>query len=125
MRAVTKNIIFFILFMLLVLFLFPTEIYADTIDDTFRSADNFVEKGDTTTIKTEELKKTSKFIYNALLAVGMVAAVIVGVILGIKYMMANSEDKAVLKETLTPYIISCCVIFGAFTIWKIVINILQ
>lgn len=125
MKTAIKNIIFLIVLMLLVLFLFPTKNYADTIDDTFTTADDFVKKGDTSTIKTGELKETSKFIYNALLAVGMVAAVIVGIILGIKYMMANSEDKAVLKETLTPYIISCCVIFGAFTIWKLVINILQ
>lgn len=125
MRTVIKNIIFLIIFMLLVLFLFPTENYADTIDDTFTSADNFLKKGDTSTINSGELKNASDFIYNALLAVGMIGAVIVGIILGIKYMMANSEDKATLKETLTPYIISCCVIFGAFAIWKLVINILQ
>ncbi len=125
MRTLTKNIIFLILFILLVLFFFPTENYADTIDDTFKGADEFVNKGDLSTINTQELKNTSDFIYNALLAVGMIGAVIVGIILGIKYMMANSEDKAVLKETLTPYIISCCVIFGAFAIWKLVINILQ
>lgn len=125
MRTVIKNIIFLIVFMLLVLFLFPTENYADTIDDTFTSADNFLKKGDTSTINSGELKNASDFIYNALLAVGMIGAVIVGIILGIKYMMANSEDKATLKETLTPYIISCCVIFGAFAIWKLVINILQ
>lgn len=125
MTTVIKNITFLIVFVLLVLFLFPTENYADTIDDTFTSADNFLKKGDTSTINSEELKNTSNFIYNALLAVGMIGAVIVGIILGIKYMMANSEDKAILKETLTPYIISCCVIFGAFAIWKLVINILQ
>ena len=41
MTTVIKNITFLIVFVLLVLFLFPTENYADTIDDTFTSADNF------------------------------------------------------------------------------------
>ena len=55
----------------------------------------------------------------------MVIAVIVGIILGIKYMMASSEDKAQIKETLIPYVVSCVIMFGAFTIWKIVITIIQ
>ena len=71
------------------------------------------------------MQKAGNGIVRVILAVGAVISVVMLVVLGIKYMMANSEDKAILKETLTPYIISCCVIFGAFAIWKLVINILQ
>lgn len=125
MRIEKKVIIFLIIFMILILFLFPTKIYAETLDRTFTGADDFIKKGDTSTIDTTKLKSTSDFIYNALLAIGMIGAVIVGVILGIKYMSANSEDKASVKETLIPYIVSCFAIFGGFVIWKIVINILK
>lgn len=50
---------------------------------------------------------------------------IVGTIIGIQFMVASAEDKAKVKEALVPYIIGCAVIFGAFTIWSIVVNIGQ
>lgn len=50
---------------------------------------------------------------------------IVGTIIGIQFMVASAEDKAKVKEALVPYIIGCIVIFGAFTIWSIAVNIGQ
>lgn len=122
-----KRNAFIILVNILLIFtiLFPTTIYAQSLDDTFKGADDFVKKGSNTTIDTNQLQTTSNFIYNAVLAIAIVAVVIVGLVLGIKYMTAASEDKAEVKETLIPYVVSCVVIFGAFTIWKIVINVLQ
>lgn len=119
-------ILLIIVLMLSILIIIPTtKTYASTIDDTFKGADNFINKGDTSVINTSELKDASEFIYNTLLAIAMVAAVIIGIILGIKYMVSDSESKASVKETLIPYMVSCCVIFGAFTIWKLVVNILK
>ena len=60
-----------------------------------------------------------------LLAFGIITAVIVGSILGIKYMIGSVEEKAEYKQTLLAYLISCVVVFGAFGIWKLVINILS
>ena len=39
--------------------------------------------------------------------------------------MGSIEEKAEIKTMLIPYIIGCVVVFGAFTIWKIVVDILQ
>ena len=64
-------------------------------------------------------------LYNILLAVGIIAAVIVGLIIGIKYMMGSVAQKAETKELLAPYIVGCVIIFGAFAIWKIVVNLLN
>ena len=55
----------------------------------------------------------------------MIIAVVVGMILGIKYMMATSEDKAEIKQTLPAYIVACVVVFGAFAIWRLVVYIIQ
>ena len=52
----------------------------------------------------------------------MIIAVVVGIVLGIKYMIAGADEKAEVKETLLPYIIGCVVTFGAFGIWRILIN---
>lgn len=63
-------------------------------------------------------------IYNILLTIGIALTVIIGGILGIKFMIASAEDKAKIKEAMIPYVIGCIVIYGAFFIWKTVIMVL-
>ena len=127
MKKIIINILSIILILFLLINICPTKTQAVNLDGIMSGADNFIEKGKngTTTIDETQLQNTSDLIYNILLGVSMVIAVIVGIILGIKYMMASTEEKAEVKETLVPYVVSCVIMFGAFTIWKIVINIIQ
>lgn len=83
------------------------------------------EKDSNDKIRPENLKKLSDTLYSILVSVGVVIAVIVGLVLGIKFIMGGIEEKAELKAMIIPYIIGCVVLFGSFTIWKIVVNILQ
>ena len=62
-------------------------------------------------------------IYNILFPIGVVVTVVVGGMLGIKFMMASVEDKAKVKESMVPYAIGCIVIYGAFGIWKLAMEI--
>ncbi len=71
------------------------------------------------------LKTFSDTIYNTLLLIGMVIAVIIGTIIGIKFMMSSVEEKAKLKEILIVYVVGCIVLVGAFSIWKIIITIMS
>ena len=48
--------------------------------------------------------------------VGTIAAVIVLIILGIKYMMGSAEEKAEYKKTLMPYIIGAVLVLLAVNI---------
>lgn len=103
---------------------------ASTVDEVFGDADDFINQGETQLnteggINENELTNTTNFLYNGLLAVGIVVAVAVGSVLGIKYMLGSVEEKAEYKQTLLAYLISCIVVFGAFGIWKVVINILS
>lgn len=50
---------------------------------------------------------------------------LVGTVIGIQFMVASAEDKAKVKEALIPYVIGCAVIFGAFTIWSMAVNLGQ
>ena len=77
------------------------------------------------TIDESQLKETSNFIFKLLMAIGIVVMLLVGTIIGIQFMVASAEDKAKVKEALIPYVIGCGVIFGAFTIWSIAVNLLQ
>ena len=67
----------------------------------------------------------SDLIYNLLLIIAIVVAVIVGLVIGIQFMTGSVAQKAKVKETLIPYIAGCIVIFGAFGIWKLVVEILS
>ena len=125
---------FFIILITIFTFTFNSSVYAQTsldgstgtIDDIMSGADSFVNEGESNvSIDEHLLGETAGFLYNMLLAFGIITAVIVGSILGIKYMIGSVEEKAEYKQTLLAYLISCVVVFGAFGIWKLVINILS
>lgn len=114
LKIVTLICIFFI-----IISIFPNRSSGDWVGD----AQNFIGAGGgTATIDNNKLKRASDSIYNLLSSTGMIISVIVGIVLGITFMMASAEDKAKVKEALIPYIVGCVVVFGAFGIWKIVIN---
>ncbi len=95
-----------------------------SLENMISDADNFINQGEIT-INQTTLSNFSKTMYNILLAVGIVVAVIVGAIIGLKFMTESIEEKVKAKELLVPYIVGCVVVFGGFGIWKLVVNILQ
>lgn len=99
-----------------------------TISDVVSGAGDFVsegEKGVGENIDNSKLGDTSSYIYNLLLAIGIIAAVSIGVIIGVKFMLASVEEQAKIKELLVPYVAGCIVMFGAFGIWKLAVNIFK
>ena len=96
-----------------------------SLDDMINDADKFVEKGTKDKIKEGELAKFSGMIYNIVLQVGIAIAVIVGIVLGIQFMLSGIDGRADVKKALTVYTIGCVVIFGAFGIWKLVVELIQ
>ncbi len=95
------------------------------LGDIFSDGKAFLSEGDSikNTLNTTELEKTSDTIYNTLLAIGIMVAIIVAMVLGIQFMVASADEKAKVKEALLPFVVGCVVVFGAFTIWKMVVNI--
>ena len=98
-----------------------------TPEDIIDGATGFIEAGEQedNPLKLNELKGVSDTVYNILLVVGIIAAVITGLILAIKIMAGSVTEKAEYKQMLIPYIVGCVVVFGAFTIWKIVVELLN
>ena len=56
---------------------------------------------------------------------GLLVLFITTMTLGIRYMMVNPNEKARIKQATTPYILGVVIIFGAVTIWKLIILILE
>lgn len=94
-----------------------------SLDDMMNDADRFIGLGNPQ--YDGDLADFSNTIYNILLSVGIVVAVIVGAIIGIKLMASNIDTIVEAKRLLIPYVVGCIVVFGGFGIWKIVVSILQ
>ena len=71
---------------------------------------------------TEGIQNIGKRVMGILQAVGIVIAVVVLMVLGIKYMMGSAEEKAEYKKTFIPYIVGAILIFAATTIANMVYN---
>ena len=93
--------------------------------DVFSDARNFINKGRSgqSDFDIDNFKINIDTIYNILLTIGIILTVVIGGILGIKFMIASAEDKAKIKESMIPYVFGCIVIYGSFFIWKVVIMV--
>ena len=116
--------------LLLIIFLFGicSVTKATSIDGIISGADSFLDAGkqnpETVVISKDSVTEVMDFIYNTLLVIGVIAVIVTGTILGIKYMTSSVEGQAKIKETLVPFIVGSVIIFGSFFIWKVVVTIL-
>lgn len=96
-----------------------------SLKDILQGGQNFIdqgEKGDSP-IGDDEIKNLSNTIYNVLLIIGIVIAGIIGMVLGMQFITGSVEQKAKVKDSLIPFVVGCVVIFGAFGIWKLVVQL--
>lgn len=125
-----KNIlrkVTFILVILILLFSINTKTFA--FSGIIDSGKSFIELGeqgeDLTPIDQNGLRNLSGYLYNILLAAGVVIAVIVATVLGVQFMLGGAEGQAKVKEMLIPFVVGCIIVFGGFGFWKIAITLGQ
>ena len=122
-----RKVISFLLIFVIMLFMNSTYIYADSmLGDSISSGKSFIQsaKESMSTEQEKSLKETSSSVYNTLLMISFVVAII-GIILGIKFMMAGVEEKADVKKSLIVFVIGTCVTYGAFAIWQALVTLLN
>ncbi len=125
-KILVKILIMFIIFALTLMG--SNYANASSFSDILEGADSFLQDGIgdvKDNLNQANLQTMSDMIYNVLLAVAVIAAVIMGLIIGIKFMTGSVDQKAKIKETLIVYIVGCVVAFGTFGIWRLVINIMS
>ena len=76
-------------------------------------------------MKTDDISKWSNNIIGVISMVASAAAIVILIILGVKYMMGSAEEKAEYKKTLIPYIIGAVFVFGASALTGIIYNVMQ
>ena len=74
-------------------------------------------------VETEKIGTIGNKLLTIIVNVGMVLAVVVVAVLGIKYMMGSTEEKAEYKKTMMPYLVGAILVFGASAIGRAVVGI--
>lgn len=125
MKKVCKIILIF----LIILNLYSTifNVYAVGSQGIWDIGKDFLDLGaaESTRFNSTSVNNTFKSIVDFLWGLGLLVVFISTVVIGIKYMLVNPNEKSRVKQATTPYIIGVVIIFGAVTIWKFVIDILE
>ena len=77
-------------------------------------------KPDSNTTAASSVQSLGGKIMGVLQTAGVVVAVVILSVLGIKYMMGSASEKAEYKKTMIPYVVGAIFIFAATTIATIV-----
>lgn len=121
---IAKKSVIFLVMLVLCTYLSSTNVYASGLDNVITAGDKFISQRDTNSVIDEQaLSNTSTTIYNILFTIAVVLALGVGMVIGIQFIAASVDEKAKIKETLIPYVIGVFIVFAAFTIWKIAIEV--
>lgn len=123
-----KKLLINIMVIFIILFnLFIPNAYAGPLQDIMNRAEDFVNNGENggNVINNDALREGSNTLYNVLLVIGIAVAFIWGIVLGIQFITGSLGEKADVKKNLIVYIIGCIIIFGAFGIWKLLLQLLQ
>lgn len=123
-----KKLLINIMVIFIILFnLFISNAYAGPLQDIMNRAEGFVNNGENggNVINNDALREGSNTLYNVLLVIGIAVAFIWGIVLGIQFITGSLGEKADVKKNLIVYIIGCIIIFGAFGIWKLLLQLLQ
>lgn len=117
----TSKIIVFILIAMMIVSIGTTTVFAEAIKG---GTDPSNLKGQAVT-GTSNITKLGNQLITIISTVGSVAAVIVLIVLGLKYMMGSAEEKAEYKKTLMPYVIGAALVFAASTIAGVLYSFLS
>ena len=74
-------------------------------------------------VQTNDLTKVGNNIVTIIQVVGIVIAVIVLLVIGIKYMMGSASEKAEYKKTMIQYIVGAVLIFAGTSLVRVIYSL--
>lgn len=130
MKKFSQLIIKVIIAIFLVQPIFITTCQAGFLGDILNTGKDFIdyaekEEENSPAMDQQYIQQNINKLYNIFFILGVVLAVIIGAVLGIKLMVGSLEEQAKIKEILIVYIVGCVIIFGAFGIWRLMVNLLN
>ena len=82
---------------------------------------NIFNKAQNSSVNKTGMEDVAGNIVSIITTIGIIVAIIVLLVLGIKYMMGSAAEKAEYKKTMIPYLVGAVLIFGASAIAKAVV----
>ena len=79
--------------------------------------------GNSTSVQTNDLTNVGNNIVTIIQVVGIVIAVIVLLVIGIKYMIGSASEKAEYKKTMIPYIVGALLIFAGTSLVRVIYSL--
>lgn len=129
MNLVKKSLLIISLFLLIINVVIANtyKVEALTLKDMQDKTQNFLETGKTesSSIETDGIFDDLVDMGSILTTIGAGVLVAVTLYMGIRFITATPEAQAKLKQQLIGLVVAGFVIFGAYFIWKIVINIVE
>ena len=86
------------------------------------AADQFISKGGQGEISISRAQSDLIPIGQILLAIAIGVLLIVGAIMGVKYMISGADERANMKQKLIWYIVAAVLVFGSVGIYNIVVG---
>ena len=74
-------------------------------------------------VETQSVENFGRAIVSVVKVIGVIVAVVVLLILGVKYMLGSAEERAEYKKTMVPYIVGAVLIFASTTLVGIVYDL--
>lgn len=116
MKKISKILVVMLLVLMTMTMFMSVTVNAST--DSASKVDDLFNGG---SVQVDGINNVGKNIVSIITTIGIIVAVIVLLILGIKYMMGSASEKAEYKKTMIPYLVGAVLIFGASAIAKAVI----
>ena len=116
MKKISKILVVMLLVLMTMTMFMSVTVNAST--DSASKVDDLFNGG---SVQVDGINNVGKNIISIITTIGIIVAVIVLLILGIKYMMGSASEKAEYKKTMIPYLVGAVLIFGASAIAKAVI----
>ena len=113
----TVKIISIILLVTMLLATVASTVYAD--------AGSTLEQIKPTDVPEGPLVDIGNRVVGIIQVVGIVIAVVILLIIGIKYMIGSASEKAEFKKSMIPYIVGAVLIFAGTSIVKVIYSLLQ
>lgn len=120
-----KKLFKIILIIVMIINIFISTAQAFTLSDILNSGKSFINSSEDDNVSDTDINELSKSIFNILQVIAITAALVMILILGIKYITGSVEEQANVKKTMIPFIVGCIAAFGAFGIWKVVVDTIQ
>ena len=117
MSKKTVKIIASVLTALFILAILSTNVFA--IGGIISAVEGATAKGQS----SSGLTNLGGYIVGTIQVIGVIVAIVVLLVLGIKYMTGSAEERAEYKKTMIPYLVGAVLIFASTTIVNVVYNL--